>query len=64
MTTRNDCERFHRRDFLRLGGAGLLGLNLADLLRLEAPLPRSARRRQASSWSGWPAAPRRLTCGT
>jgi hypothetical protein len=33
---RTDCERFHRRDFLRLGTAGLLGLGLADLLRLEA----------------------------
>jgi hypothetical protein len=31
-----DCERFHRRDFLKLGTAGLLGLGLADLLRLEA----------------------------
>src|SRR5256885_173838 len=38
-----DCERFHRRDFLRLGSAGLLGLGLADLLRLEA---RGATRRQ------------------
>jgi hypothetical protein len=33
---RTDCERFHRRDFLRLGTAGLLGLGLADLLRVEA----------------------------
>jgi hypothetical protein len=33
---RSDCERFHRRDFLKVGAAGLLGLNLADLLRLEA----------------------------
>lgn len=33
---RTDCERFHRRDFLRLGTASLLGLGLADLLRLEA----------------------------
>jgi hypothetical protein len=33
---RTDCERFHRRDFLRLGSAGLLGLGLADLLLLEA----------------------------
>jgi hypothetical protein len=33
----SDCERFHRRDFLRIGaGAGLLGLSLPDLLRLEA----------------------------
>ena len=32
-----DCERFHRRDFLRIGaGAGLLGLSLPQLLRLEA----------------------------
>ncbi|MHB1425184.1 MAG: DUF1501 domain-containing protein [Gemmataceae bacterium] len=36
MTTafRTDCARYHRRDFLRLGAAGLFGL--ADLLRLEA----------------------------
>jgi hypothetical protein len=33
---RADCERFHRRDFLKVGTAGLLGLGLADLLRLEA----------------------------
>jgi hypothetical protein len=32
-----DCERFHRRDFLKIGaGAGLLGLSLPQLLRLEA----------------------------
>jgi Protein of unknown function (DUF1501) len=31
-----DCERFHRRDFLKAGTAGLLGLGLADLLRAEA----------------------------
>src|SRR5881275_60251 len=38
MTTRRkDCEGFHRRDFLKLGaGAGLLGLSLPQLLRLEA----------------------------
>jgi hypothetical protein len=35
-TFRTDCERFHRRDFLKLGSAGLLGVGLADLLRLEA----------------------------
>lgn len=35
-TSNTDCARFHRRDFLRLGSAGLLGLGLADLLRLEA----------------------------
>ncbi|MSR32125.1 MAG: DUF1501 domain-containing protein [Gemmataceae bacterium] len=33
----NDCEGFFRRDFLRIGaGAGLLGLSLPELLRLEA----------------------------
>jgi hypothetical protein len=49
MTTafHTDCERFHRRDFLRLGTAGLLGLGLADLLRLEANA--SAGRRKATS---------------
>ena len=38
MATRfTDCEGFHRRDFLKFGaGAGLLGLTLPQLLRLEA----------------------------
>jgi len=31
-----DCEGFHRRDFLRVGTAGLLGLSLPSMLRLEA----------------------------
>ncbi len=31
-----DCEGFHRRDFLRVGAAGMLGLGLADKLRLRA----------------------------
>jgi uncharacterized protein (DUF1501 family) len=38
---RTDCEGFHRRDFLRIGTAGLLGLSLPQLLQLEA---RAARR--------------------
>jgi uncharacterized protein (DUF1501 family) len=33
---RTDCEGFHRRDFLQIGAAGLLGLSLPELLRLEA----------------------------
>ncbi len=33
---RTDCEGFYRRDFLKLGSTGLLGLGLADFLRLEA----------------------------
>src|SRR5579862_6484751 len=38
MTTRftTDCEGFHRRDFLKIGAAGLFGLSLPELLRLEA----------------------------
>jgi len=36
--------RFHRRDFLRVGTAGLAGLGLADLLRLEAHARAPARK--------------------
>jgi hypothetical protein len=32
----SDCEGFHRRDFLAFGAAGLFGLTLPQLLRLEA----------------------------
>ncbi len=31
-----DCEGFYRRDFLKIGSAGLLGLSLPQLLRIEA----------------------------
>jgi hypothetical protein len=34
--TRTDCEGFHRRDVLRVGVAGLLGMGLPDALRAEA----------------------------
>src|SRR5271166_1111827 len=33
---RTDCEGFHRRDVLRAGVAGLLGLSLSEALRAEA----------------------------
>src|SRR5947207_2949380 len=33
---RSDCEGVHRRDFLRVGSAGLLGLTLPQFLSLEA----------------------------
>src|SRR5262249_39634707 len=37
MTVRKtDCEGFYRRDFLKIGAAGLMGLGLPELLRLEA----------------------------
>jgi uncharacterized protein (DUF1501 family) len=36
MFPRTDCEGFHRRDFLQIGGAGLLGLSLPTFLAAEA----------------------------
>lgn len=36
MTTHRNCNGISRRDSLRLGLGGLLGLGLADLLRLQA----------------------------
>ena len=36
MAIRTDCEGFHRRDFLKFGTAGLFGLSLPEMLRLEA----------------------------
>src|SRR5436189_652299 len=30
------CDGFSRREFLRVGGAGVLGISLADVLRLQA----------------------------
>ena len=36
MFLKRDCEGFHRRDFLQIGSAGLLGLSLPNLLRAEA----------------------------
>jgi hypothetical protein len=42
---RKDCEGFHRRDFLKIGAAGVFGLSLADLLRLEAQAGLRANKR-------------------
>ncbi len=36
MAFKRDCEGIHRRDMLRLGSAGLLGLTLPQLLKLES----------------------------
>src|SRR5688572_23775326 len=30
------CDGFSRREFLRVGGAGILGVSLGDILRLQA----------------------------
>jgi hypothetical protein len=43
----SDCERFHRRDFLALGTAGLLGFSLSDVLRQEARAGQSAGKAQS-----------------
>ena len=49
---RTDCEGFHRRDFLQIGSAGLLGLGLPQLLQLEARAARaSAEGRKAKAKS-------------
>jgi hypothetical protein len=40
---KSDCEGFHRRDVLKIGTAGILGLGLADLLRLEAQAKADAK---------------------
>ena len=51
MATRSfkDCEGFHRRDFLQLGCAGLLGLGLPELLRLEAEAAGTGKKRPANA---------------
>jgi hypothetical protein len=41
--TRTDCEGFHRRDVLRVGVAGLLGMSLPDALRAESLNPPGPR---------------------
>src|SRR5262249_62258167 len=46
--SRTDCERFYRRDFLKVGTAGLLGLTLADVLRAESR-PAAKRKGKADS---------------
>src|SRR5580765_6506639 len=35
-TPGSTCDGFSRREFLRVGGAGILGISLADILRLQA----------------------------
>src|SRR5262245_34173914 len=48
IRTRTDCEGFHRRDFLKIGAGGLLGLSLPQLLRLEA-MARTAHSKRADA---------------
>jgi Protein of unknown function (DUF1501) len=46
---KNDCEGFHRRDFLQVGAAGLLGLSLPDLLKAEAKTSAAGKTVKAKS---------------
>src|SRR5436309_4081107 len=46
---RTDCEGFHRRDFLQVGSAGLLGLTLPSALRAEAKKDDSLSKKKAQS---------------
>src|SRR5262249_48130246 len=47
---RTDCEGFHRRDFLKIGtAAGLFGLSLPQLLRLEARAARGGKRERRAN---------------
>jgi hypothetical protein len=46
---RTDCEGFHRRDFLKIGAAGVFGLSLPELLRLEAATPTDRGDRRAEA---------------
>lgn len=47
---RTDCEGFHRRDFLKIGAAaGMFGLTLPDLLRLEARGDEARKSKKATS---------------
>src|SRR5476651_446111 len=54
-----DCEGFSRRDFIKVGSAGLLGLTLPQLLQFEsqaqaqAPAARPANRRATSVIMVW-----------
>ena len=53
-----DCEGFSRRDFIKVGSAGLLGLTLPQLLQFEsaqaqAPAPRPANCRATSVIMVW-----------
>jgi hypothetical protein len=56
MSNSSPTKGFSRRDFLRVGSAGLLGLTLSDILRLEARATASQERQRAQGvilvWMG------------
>src|SRR5437016_4129910 len=46
---RTDCEGYYRRDILRFGAAGLLGLSLPEFLELEAHAGADQAKRKADA---------------
>src|SRR5438477_3108438 len=44
------CDGFSRREFLRVGGAGMLGISLADILRLQAKAEPAPEVKHKSGW--------------
>src|SRR5437763_7962509 len=54
------CDGFSRREFLRVGGAGLLGISLADILSLQAKAQSSPGASQQRG--GWGAAKSIILC--
>ncbi len=55
------CEGWSRRELLRVGGAGLLGLNLPEFLSWQASAA-PAKVESANSTSGIPSPMRRRMC--
>jgi hypothetical protein len=45
----DQAARIHRRDLVRVGGAGLLGLNLPRLLKAQEQQPKQSRTATAKS---------------
>ena len=50
------CDGFSRREFLRVGGAGILGISLADVLRLQANAETAPAESKQRGVRGTPAA--------
>ncbi len=49
LRSQSDCEGFYRRDVLKFGAAGLLGLSLPQILKLEALAGKSDAKRKANA---------------
>ena len=54
------CDGFSRREFLRIGGMGMAGITLADILRLQASASTAPGAASITFWSRGPASAARL----